>query len=111
MSGRRDEIFLAAPHLEQVEKLRFEPLGCGARPERAEINCRCAAQVLGDVAARKFVGQNYFDVGRHAQPQNFEIFLREVLPGQLIHAHGGFQLRSGEPVFDARDCVPQVQQP
>ena len=44
MLGRRRQILLAAPHLKQVQKLRFETLGRSARAERAEVQAaRCAS--------------------------------------------------------------------
>ncbi len=108
--GRRQQIFLAAAHLEEVEKLPFEPLGRGARTERAEIERGRARKLGRNLAAREVVVEHDLHVRRHAQLEQVEVGLREMTPRQFIVQQRRFQRRPGESILDARHGVTQIQQ-
>jgi hypothetical protein len=64
----------------------------------------------GDVAARKLVAEDNLEIRRHAQLEQVQIGFGEVAPRLLVEHHARFEGGAGEPVLDAPDGVPQVQQ-
>src|ERR1035441_5560226 len=63
----------------------------------------------GNVAAREFVAQYQLHVGRHAQLHQAQVGVGEMTARLFIEEDGRFQRRPGQPVFDARRGVPQVE--
>ena len=69
-----------------------------------------ARQVGGDLAARKLVVEHDAHPRRHAQLHQLQVGLGEVAARLFVEDDGVFEGGTGEPVFDAHDGVPQVEQ-
>jgi len=107
--GGGGEIFQAAAELEEIEKFGFEQRGGGAAPEGSEVDGLGAAEMRGDVSARKGVGQHQFDVGRQAEADFPAIIGAQMPAREFPEKEMGFEPRAGEAILDPLGRIAQVQ--
>lgn len=109
------DFYLAATHLEKIERLLGERLRGLARCERAVVMAggRRAGLIDGDaargVAARISVAQTDFENGRRTQAHERAVALRENLPGVLIVDERLLEPGAGEPIANGDGEFAEIE--
>ena len=107
MRGRGLEIFFAAADLEEIEQLGVEVLGGGAGGEGSVVEA--AAEARRHHGARELVIEREAQEGGRAEADDARPVVGKMFLREFEVRERGFELRAGEPVFDALDHAAKVE--